>query len=106
MFICDSCLKKNFDNEVSFMRSIGTCEVCDVRNNCNDIHHSQLREIDRTLPEKEGPKVGTQEIEIKATEVEEVKEFFKSLRNIIEDPLEYNINKVDKIEKLIEDFGK
>lgn len=47
MFICDSCLKKNYTNKPSAMdgysRSMGPCEDCGEHAACNDIHHSQLK---------------------------------------------------------------
>lgn len=42
MFICDECLKKNYKNEESFMKSRGTCEICRKHVVCNDIYHGNL----------------------------------------------------------------
>ena len=44
MFICDECLKKNYDNAESFIKSLGTCEICKSYAICNDIHHGHLIE--------------------------------------------------------------
>jgi hypothetical protein len=43
MFICDECLKKSFENDNSFSKSNGPCEVCGQKAVCNSIPSSELR---------------------------------------------------------------
>jgi hypothetical protein len=37
MFVCESCLRKNYTNEPGFMQSYGPCEDCRVTTTCSDI---------------------------------------------------------------------
>lgn len=54
MFICDTCLKKNYKNDQSFTSSFGQCEWCKETAQCNDIPSGRLIPINP--PKKVSPK--------------------------------------------------
>lgn len=42
MFICNDCVKKEYNEPFALLRSYGNCEVCGKTKECYDIHHSRL----------------------------------------------------------------
>lgn len=50
MFICNTCLRENFENEPSWAASSGPCELCHEVRSCSDIPSRVLR--NKTAAEK------------------------------------------------------
>lgn len=55
MFICDECLKDNFENEPGFRGSHGLCELCKKAALCNDIPSKYLARKTLELGKVTGP---------------------------------------------------
>jgi len=53
MFICDDCLKKNYENETALSISYGNCEICKRIIVCNDIPSKYLKL--KNKPEESNP---------------------------------------------------
>lgn len=51
MFICEPCLKQNYDNWAVF-QSLGKCDICEKKQLCFDIPSSNLIPKNKTLKVK------------------------------------------------------
>lgn len=54
MFICDYCREHALSNEgFGVMKSRGSCELCNYRDVCTDVHHYKMKENWQDLIYKE-----------------------------------------------------
>ena len=49
MFVCETCLAKNYENHPSISQSYGRCEDCGVSAGCSDIPSKYLRSKGRVM---------------------------------------------------------